>query len=71
MEDLHKTENTTSNELVDLAVSFDNLENGSSDNFKAIKDKLIALEREDGKLDMVWLPGDMWELFTEESGGTI
>jgi hypothetical protein len=45
MADLHKTVKATSEELMDLTVSFDNLANSYSGNFRAIKDKLITLEQ--------------------------
>jgi hypothetical protein len=45
MADLHKTEKATSDKLMDLTVSFDNLANSYSENFRAIKDKLITLEQ--------------------------
>jgi hypothetical protein len=43
MADLQKTEKATSGELMDLTVSFDNLANSYSKNFRAIKEKLSTL----------------------------
>jgi hypothetical protein len=45
MEDLHRMEKGTSKQLMDLMVSFDNLANSYSENFRAIKEKLIGLEQ--------------------------
>jgi hypothetical protein len=45
MEALHRMEKVTSKELIDLMVSFDNLANSYSENFRAIKEKLISLEQ--------------------------
>jgi hypothetical protein len=56
MEELHKTEKATSNKLMDMAVSFDNLANSYSKIFRAIKDQLMHLSRKDEIWYMVWLP---------------
>jgi hypothetical protein len=50
MEDSKQGEKHTSNDLLNLTLSFDNLADSYTTNFQAIKDKLLALERSSNNL---------------------